>query len=187
MNKRIIFTLVLVLLLAALAPAQAGRRMRPGVVNSLRFGLHMAENNLFEARLILRLKAELGLSAAQQKKVEDLMLAYEEGAIRAGSDIKVLELKFATLLRSASVDRREMERQARAIGGKRTDLQVNHLNYLLDVRAVLTAEQVQKLEKLKRSLAPFPFRGRPGAKERPGMAPPPPGGDDEPEPDETEG
>ncbi len=187
MNKRIAFTLVMVLLLAALAPAQAGRRARPGVVSSLRFGLHMAENNLFEARLILRLKNELGLASAQQKKIEDLMLAYEEGAIRAGSDIKVLELKFATLLRSGGVDRREMERMARAIGGKRTDLQVNHLNYLLDVRAVLNPEQVQKLEKMKRTMAAPHFRGRPGAKERPGMAPPPPAGDDEPEPDETEG
>ncbi len=187
MNKRFVFTLVMILLLGAMAPAQSDRRMRPGLVNSLRFGLHMAEDNLFEARFILHQKGELGLSAPQQKKIEDLMLAYEEGAIRAGSDIKVLELKFATLLRSAGVDRREMERQARAIGGKRTDLQVNHLNYLLDVRAVLTPEQVQKLEKMKRSLAPFPFRGRPGAKDRPGMAPPPPAGDDEPEPDEDEG
>lgn len=187
MNKRIVFTLVMILLLAGLAPAQADRRMRPGVVSSLRFGLHMAENNLFEARFILRLKSEIGLSAAQQKKIEDLMLAYEEGAIRAGSDIKVLELKFATLLRSGSVDRREMERMARAIGGKRTDLQVNHLNYLLDVRAVLNPEQVLKLEKMKRTIAPPPFRGRPGMKEGPGMAPPPPDGGDEPEPGETEG
>ncbi|HOW45391.1 MAG TPA: periplasmic heavy metal sensor [Candidatus Aminicenantes bacterium] len=187
MNKRIAFTLVMMLLLATLAPAQAGRRVRPGVVNSLRFGLHMAENNLFEARFILRQKDELGLSAAQQKKIEDLMLAYEEGAIRAGSDIKVLELKFATLLRAGSVDRHEMERMVRSIGGKRTDLQVNHLNYLLDVRAVLNPEQVRKLEKMKRSLAPFPFHGRPGEKDRPVMAPPPPGGDDEPEPDGTEG
>lgn len=187
MNKRLALTLVLILLLGTLAPAQSGRRMRPGPLNSLRFGLHMAEDNLFEARFILRQKGELALSAAQQKKIEDLMLAYEEGAIRAGSDIKVLELKFATLLRAAGVDRREMERQARAIGNKRTDLQVNHLNYLLDVRAVLTPEQVQKLEKLKRSFAPLPFHGRPGAKERPGMAPPPPAGDDEPEPDEIEG
>ena len=187
MNKRLVFTLVLILLLGTLAPAQSDRRMRPGLLNSLRFGLHMAEDNLFEARFILRQKGELGLSAAQQKKVEDLMLAYEEGAIRAGSDIKVLELKFAALLRAGGVDRREMERQARAIGGKRTDLQVNHLNYLLDVRAVLNPEQVRKLEKMKRSLAPFPFHGRPGEKDRPVMAPPPPGGDDEPEPDGTEG
>jgi len=149
MNKKTIFLLVVILLLATLAPAQQGKRLRPGMLNSLRFGLYMAENNLFEARFILHFKGEIGLAAAQEQKIENLMLAYEESAIRRGSDVKVLELKFATLLKGNRIDRREMEKQAREIGRMRTDLQVGHLNHLLDVRDVLTAEQVQKLERMK--------------------------------------
>jgi Spy/CpxP family protein refolding chaperone len=99
-----------------------------------------------------------------------MMLAYEESAIRRGSDIKVLELKFAALLKPNRIDRREMEKMAREIGRMKTDLQVGHLNYLLDVRDTLTAEQVQKLEKAKEK-----FRGemheRMGKR---GMMPPPP-------------
>jgi Spy/CpxP family protein refolding chaperone len=83
-----------------------------------------------------------------------MMLAYEESAIRRGSDIKVLELKFASQLKPNRIDRREMEKMVREIGKMRTDLQVGHLNYLLDVRDTLTPEQVQKLEKLKEK-----FRG----------------------------
>ena len=113
----------------------------------MRFGLYMAENNLFEARFILHLKGEIGLTAPQEKKIEDMMLAYEESAIRRGSDVKVLELKFASLLKGNRIDRREMEKLAREIGKMKTDLQVGHLNYLLDVRDTLTAEQIQKLEK----------------------------------------
>jgi len=149
MNKKIIFLLLMVLLLGSATQAQDGKRLRPNLLNNLRFGLYMAENNLFEARFILRLKGEIGLTAQQEQKIENLMLAYEETAIRRGSDIKVLELKFATLLKGNRIDRREMERMAREIGNKRTDLQVGHLNYLLDVRDTLTAEQVQKLEKMK--------------------------------------
>ena len=140
MNKRTLALLVLFLLATALAPARDGRRLPPNLLSGLRFGLHMAEDNLVEARLVLRLKEEIGLSAEQQKKIEDLMLAYEETCIRRGSDIKVLELKFAAMLRGNRIDRRAMEKMAREIGDKRTDLQVGHLNYLLDVRDVLTAE-----------------------------------------------
>ncbi len=154
MNKKTIFLLVMVLLLASLSPAQDGKRLRPNLLNNLRFGLYMAENNLFEARFILRLKGEIGLSAQQEQRIENLMLAYEESAIRRGSDVKVLELKFASLLKGNRIDRREMEKQAREIGKLKTDLQVGHLNYLLDVRDILTAEQVQKLDKMKEK-----FRG----------------------------
>ena len=124
------------------------------MLNSLRFGLYMAENNLFEARFILHLKSEIGLTAQQEQKIENMMLAYEENAIRRGSDIKVLELKFASLLKGNRIDRREMEKMAREIGKLKTDLQVDHLNYLLDVRDTLTPEQIQKLEKMKEK-----FRG----------------------------
>ncbi len=180
MNKRVIILLVMVLLLASLAPAQDGRRLRPSLLNSLRFGLHMAENNLFEARFILHLKDGIGLSAQQEQKIEDLMLAYEESAIRRGSDIKVLELKFASLLRGQRIDRRQMEKLAREIGNKRTDLQVDHLNYLLDVRDILTDEQVRKLEKMKARFRPG-LLPRQDDKGRPAMAPPAPL--DEPEPE----
>ena len=172
MNKKIIFLLIMVLLLGTVSQAQDGKRLRPNLLNNLRFGLYMAENNLFEARFILRLKTEIGLTSEQEMKIENLMLAYEENAIRRGSDIKVLELKFASLLKGNRIDRREMEKQAREIGKMKTDLQVGHLNYLLDVRDVLTAEQIQKLEKMKEKFRTL-HREKMGEM---GNMPPPPGG-----------
>lgn len=172
MNKKIIFLLVMFLLLGTAIQAQDGKRLRPNMLSSMRFGLYMAENNLFEARFILHLKSEIGLTAPQEQKIEDMMLAYEENAIRRGSDVKVLELKFATLLKGNRIDRREMEKLAREIGKMKTDLQVGHLNYLLDVRDTLTPEQVQKLEKMKEKIR-GEIRERMG--KRGGMMPPPPG------------
>ena len=151
MNNKLIFPLLMFLLLGTLSQAQEGKRMRPNVLNSMKFGLYMAENNLFEARFILHLKTEIGLTAQQEQKIENMMLSYEESAIRRGSDIKVQELKFASLLKPNRIDRREMEKMARAIGKMKTDLQVGHLNYLLDVRDTLDPEQIQKLEKIKES------------------------------------
>jgi len=172
MNKKIIFLLIMVLLLATLSQAQDRKKLLPNMLNSMRFGLYMAENNLFEARFILHLKSEIGLSAKQEQKIEDMMLAYEENAIRRGSDVKVLELKFASQLKGNRIDRREMEKLVREIARMKTDLQVGHLNYLLDVRDTLTPEQIQKLEKMKEN-----FRGEMRKKmgKRGAMLPPPPG------------
>ncbi len=125
----------------------------PGVpaLASMKFGLHMAENNLFEARFLLRHKEAIGLSPEQEKKIETLMLNWEEKAIRRGGDLKILELKFATLLKEQKIDRQAMEKMARDLGATRTDLQVDHLNYLIDLRGILTAEQIKKLEALRRN------------------------------------
>ncbi len=154
MNKKIFFLLIMFLLLASLAQAQAGKKLPPNMLNSMRFGLYMAENNLFEARFILRLKTEIGLTAQQEQKIENMMLAYEESAIRRGSDIKVLELKFASLLKGNRIDRREMEKQVREIGKMKTDLQVGHLNYLLDVRDTLSSRADPETRKNEGKIPP---------------------------------
>lgn len=157
MNKKTFFLVFLLVFLSVMLQAQDGKRRWPNMLNNLQFGLHMAENNLFEAHFILHLKTEINLTAQQEKKIEDLILAHEEAAIRRGSDIKVLELKFASLLKNNGIDRKEMEKMAREMGQLKTDLQVDHLNYLLDVRDTLTPEQIQKIEKLKKD---FPERSR---------------------------
>ena len=152
MNKKIIFFLILLLILSVSIQAQAEKKPWLNMLPNLRFGLHMAENNLFEARFILHLKDEIGLTPAQEQKIENMMLTYQENAIRRSSDIKVMELKFASLLKNNRIDRREMEKLAREMGKLKTDLQVDHLNYLLDVRDILTPEQIQKIEKFKKDI-----------------------------------
>lgn len=183
MNKKYISLLILFLMLSLAIPAQPNKKPWPHMLNNLRFGLYMAENNLFEARFILRLKNEIGLTAAQEQKIENMMLANEEVVIRRASDIKVLELKFAALLKSNRIDRREMEKMARAMGTLKTDLQVDHINYLLDVRDTLTPEQVLKIEKLKKEI---PERIRDNFRNHRGNFPQQPPPDDKDEaPDEA--
>jgi len=183
MNKKTIFFLIMLIMLSVTIQAEAGRKPWPNMIHNLRFGLYMAENNLFEARLLLRLKNEIGLTQEQGQKIENMMLSHEEAAIRSGSDIKVLELKFAALLKSNRIDRSEMGKMVGAIGKLKTDLQVDHLNYLLDVRDILTTEQIQKIEKIKKEI---PRRIRDNFRGRQGDFPPPTPPDDKDEtPDEA--
>jgi Spy/CpxP family protein refolding chaperone len=165
MNKNFIFILILLIFMSTTIQAQPDRKPWPHMLNNLKFGLYMAENNLFEARFILRLQNEIGLTEEQGQKIENMMLAHEETAIRRGSDIKVLELKFAALLKSNRIDRSEMKKMVGAMGKLKTELQVDHLNYLLDVRDILTPEQIQKIDKLKKEIPQRirdKFRGRQG-------------------------
>ncbi|HNX97997.1 MAG TPA: hypothetical protein PKK12_09985 [Candidatus Aminicenantes bacterium] len=153
MNRRIAALTVGVVvglgLLAASGHAMPEKRGMSALA-SMKFGLHMAENNLFEARFLLCHKEAINLSADQEKRIEGLMLGWEEKAIRRGGDLKVMELRFATLLKDQKIDRQAMEKMARDIGAIRTDLQVDHLNYLIDLRDILSAEQVKQLETLRR-------------------------------------
>jgi hypothetical protein len=103
MNKNLIFILILLIFLSTTIQARPDRKPWPHMLNNLRFGLYMAENNLFEARFILSLQSEIGLTKEQGQKIENMMLAHEEAAVRRGSDIKVLELKFAALLKRSII------------------------------------------------------------------------------------
>lgn len=151
MNKKFITAvLAAVVVASALSVPLTAQLGGPQMRGNLKFGLFMAENNLFEARMILRFKSEIGLTPEQEKKIENMMLAHEETAIKREADLKVMELHFAAMLKEEKVNRKEMEKMARGIGNYKTDLQIGHLNYLLDIRDVLNPEQIQKVENLKK-------------------------------------
>jgi len=114
-----------------------------------RFGLYLAERNLYEAKFLLRMKEEIGLSQEQEKAIHEMMLKYEEKAMGRNADIKAQEMKLAAFLRQDPVNRKEMEKMFRNISRLRTDLYINHLNYLLDLRALLNSEQKSRIDAIK--------------------------------------
>ncbi len=112
----------------------------------LRQGLFWADNNLFDARTILRFKEKIDLSIEQEKKIENIMLAYEESSFRSSAEIKIGELRFATYIKSEKVDRKEIAKLIKQISTKKTDWIVNYINYLLDLREILSSEQLEKMK-----------------------------------------
>ena len=69
---------------------------------------------------------------------------------RKQADIEVKGLKVRSYLKEEQVDRKNMEKMIREIAKMRTDLQVDQMNYLLDLKELLTSEQVAKIESLKK-------------------------------------
>ena len=109
---------------------------------------YWAEKDLFDARILLHQKNKIGLTAEQQQKAENLMMAYEESTLQESAGIKVLELKFASYLESDKVDREEIEKLINEISKRKTECIITYLNYLLDLQEILTPDQVERLKEL---------------------------------------
>ena len=114
----------------------------------------LTESNLFDGRWLLEKKDKIALTRAQEEKIENLMLAHEAFSIRCTAEIKIKELQFAAYLKTGKIDRKEIEKHIREIGKEKTNLIVDHLNYLLDLRNLLTNRQIETLMQIKEQKKP---------------------------------
>ncbi|MCU0288881.1 MAG: Spy/CpxP family protein refolding chaperone [Acidobacteria bacterium] len=114
--------------------------------------LQALENNFFDARFILGIKEEIALTQEQEEKIENLMLQNEANTIRQSAEIKILELRFTTFLKSQvnKIDRKQVEKYIREISEMKTTMIVHHMNYLLDVKQSLTPIQLKKLSESRK-------------------------------------
>jgi Spy/CpxP family protein refolding chaperone len=109
----------------------------------------MAERNLFDGRLILRFKDEINLSSDQETKIENLMLSFEEHTITKGAEIKVKEIRLTTYIKSEKINRREIEKILREISQMKINFSISYINYLLDIRDILTSPQIEIIQEIK--------------------------------------
>ena len=109
----------------------------------------LTDNNLYDGRLLLKVKDKIGLNRKQVERIENLMLEHEAFSIRNTGEIKIKELQFAAYVKKGKTDRKEMERHIREISRIKTNLIVHYMNYLLDVRDLLTPRQLETLTQMK--------------------------------------
>ena len=129
-------------------------------INRMRHGIRMAEQNLFPVHMLLRFKAEIGLTDTQVKEIEKIRLTHHELSIKQTSEIKLKELKLGTILKEDKVNRSAMEKMIREIGMMRTNLSIERLHFMLDVKNVLSEEQIKKIDELKKVMRNRRFKRR---------------------------
>lgn len=122
------------------------------IIKKAKAGIFLAEKNLFDARFILRFKEDINLSEEQEKKVENLLLAFEENSIKKSAEVKIRELRFASYLKSEKINRKKMERQLKIISKMKTDFLIDYINYLLDLKQIMTPVQIEKLKEIKKGI-----------------------------------
>jgi len=117
----------------------------------MRQGVGMAENNMYSGQLLLKMKTELGLTPDQEKKIEQMSLDFQESVIKRMADTKVLELKLANYLQGDKINKKDIEKMIKNISMMKADMQIDRIFHLLDVKSVLTPEQIKKAEELKKN------------------------------------
>lgn len=163
----------LVILIIAAMIVLAGTTFGAGYISKhMRQGVNMAEKNLYRGQMILRMKAELELTSDQVKKIEQMGLSFQESLIKRMADTKIMELKLANYLQGDKINKKTIEKMIKEIAMFKADLQIDRIFHLLDVKSVLTPEQLKKAEELKYKYgrrAFFRDRGRsPGNMDRKG-------------------
>jgi hypothetical protein len=123
--------------------------------------------------LMLHYRAELGLSPAQVDGLERLRAEFRREAIRREADLRVAEMDLGALRERDPVDLDRVEAKVREIERVRADLRLARIRAIEQGRALLSAEQRERLRALlgeprmpARPLGPAPVP----------PPPPPPGG-----------
>jgi Spy/CpxP family protein refolding chaperone len=150
MSKKIIVLVIMGLMLVSMSLTLESAPRQRKMMRHTGFGLMMAEKNLFPAFMLLKFKDEIGLTEAQIDKLEKMQQSSQEARIKKQADIKIQELRMKAYLKEDNIDRGKMEKMLRGIAKMRTDSQVDYINHLLDIKNVLTPEQMKKLEEIKK-------------------------------------
>jgi hypothetical protein len=109
---------------------------------------YWSENGLFTGRFILRYKNEINISPIQEEKIQEIMLSFEEAAIKKGADIKIKELRLTSYIKSDEIDRDKVASLIKDLSNIKAVLVIDFLNYLLNLRQVLSDKQLEKLKSL---------------------------------------
>ena len=95
----------------------------------------------------MKMVAMLGLNAEQQKAVEAIHYTHHKEVIRKAADIDVAEVELQEIMGKEPVNVAEAEKKIRAIAALQADLDIMHLKAKAAVKAKLTPEQLEKMEK----------------------------------------
>jgi len=180
----LVSALVLTIGIFAFAAPQQGGGMRHAG-----FGMNMAERFFIRAEMLLRMKDQLGLTPDQVAKIEKMNDQFSEASIKLHANIQIAEIKLKNILSKDNVDRKAAENMIRDIAKMKTDAQVDRINFMLDVKSILTPDQVKKIQELRmnrmrdvrdkiRDKIRDKMRDRKGGQGPNAMTPPPPPDED---------
>ncbi|MFY9315381.1 MAG: periplasmic heavy metal sensor [Burkholderiales bacterium] len=98
--------------------------------------------------LALQHRAQLGLTEAQGKMLEDLVKQFRGTAEKRVRELEVAETQLAALLKQDASAGAQVEAKVRAIEKLRVDLRLERIRTIAEGRATLDAEQRAKLDQI---------------------------------------
>jgi len=87
---------------------------------------------------------ELDLSKEQRERIADLREKQERSSIRLRADLQTARLDMRRLMRADRADRMAINRQIDRIAQLRAEMEKARVGTMLDVRGMLTPEQLER-------------------------------------------
>ena len=100
---------------------------------------------------ILKHRAELELTDAQVKQVKTLLNETKKATIMLKAEVEVTEIDLKTLKHTYPIDMEASAAAIKMIATKNADISIAWLQFRVDSKAVLTAEQQTKLKEIYRN------------------------------------
>ena len=161
-NKLWIGAVLLVVSAAVVLVARPGMRdMKSGRARHAQ-GM-FANENFVPVRLLLQAKDKIGLSAEQEKRLAAMEEAHEQWLITFRADMELNALKLRKSLEAEPLSMKDAEGLIRAQADMHAEMQIARLHFQQEAKAVLTAEQLDKLKELKKE---FRDQARDGMRQR---------------------
>jgi heavy-metal resistance protein len=98
--------------------------------------------------IMLSHRDEVGLSSGQVQALERLRADFQKESIRAGAELRVTEMDLDQLLSAEPADLSAVEAKIRTIEKRRADLRLARVRTIESGRALLSADQREKLRTL---------------------------------------
>jgi Spy/CpxP family protein refolding chaperone len=117
---------------------EMGRGMEGGPMRGPGMGPGMGAGN---GRMMLQ---GLDLTAEQQKKLADIRERQERLAVQAQADLRLATMDLQKLMRADTPDQAKIDAQIDRVAQLRAQMQKSRTATLLEVRAMLTPEQLKK-------------------------------------------
>ena len=130
----------------------------PGLFQDREEQMFPPGSDAFSPRMILEMRDELSLSPAQISRISKMVQAFEESLILSLAELKIRELRLATLIRDSNVSRKDVRRKIKEIGKIHSARLFQFLTAMLEIRQVLTPAQQSLLASFhsvsKREISP---------------------------------
>jgi len=126
------------------------RRMMPGPEQRRpgMMGLTSPESRMLRKLRNPEVQKEIGLTADQKKKLEDLRFGAGRDAIQTRANLQVQQLELGRLMRQETPDRAAIDKKIDEITQAESALRKSMVHGQMDAQNVLTREQKQKLSDL---------------------------------------
>ncbi len=161
-KKLLIAAVMLVLSAALLLNAQQGMRAR-GQERGRQLRGMLASENVIPVRMLLKAKDKIGLSADQEKRLVAMNEAHAQWQIKFRADMEIQALKLRKCLAADTMNLKDAEGLIRAQADMHAEMQIARLRFQQDVKALLSTEQLAKVNEMKKE---FGAHVREGMRER---------------------